>query len=423
MKFTERVKEFVYSLSATDKYSDYDSRKSFNRVNKPSAKTSLLSHHDNSSTVSFANGPTGDVTEGVHEVTLAWRHIKKWLHKHSPELNTSLSTPCTEADLNEFQKDLNYTLPECVVEFFRLTDGQSSLNDGGFGGLVFGLKLMSIDEIAVMAASWKSVHQEILKQMPVQRVAEPRTAQIEESNLGSDLSDGHSEASYSSNSRPESAQRTNSLYNNQRSVPPGAIQPIYAHSRWTPLITDEVGNCIGVDLSHSPEASGESANQGKWGQVILFGRDFNTKFKIADNFGDFLLIFANDLEMGNWELKENAEVEDIMCGVDTELVYIDPETKKETPYMDALRRRAVSEWISSLSEEELKSQDNQDLLKHLKQEFSYKVPVFENKSSDDFLNDNLRGIDQLNTPLPDQTITEGDITHENTVVDSDDEDH
>lgn len=418
MKFTERVKEFVYSLSATDKYSDHDSRKSFNRVNKPSVKTSLLSHHDNGSLVSLPNGAIGDVTEGVHEVTLAWRHIKKWLHKHLPELNTSLSTPCTEADLNEFQKDLGYNLPQCVVEFFRLTDGQSSLNDGGFGGLIFGLKLMSIDEIAVMASSWKSVHRKILELAPREPVQEPKSVQLEDANMGSDLSDGHSESSFTSKSSETKVK--NSLHTNQRSVPPDAIVPIYAHSMWTPLITDEVGNCIGVDLSHSPDDK-NSATGGKWGQVILFGRDFNTKFKIADNFGDFLLIFANDLEMGNWELKENVEVDDIMCGVDTELVYIDPETKRETPYMDALRRRAINEWISSLSEEDKGKKENQDLLKHLHEEFSYKIPYFEQRSSDDFLNDNLRGIDKLNTPLPDQTITDGDITHENTIVDLDDD--
>lgn len=285
MKFTERVKEFVYSLSATDKYSDYDSRKSFNRVNKPSVKTSLLSHHDNGSLVSLPNGAIGDVTEGVHEVTLAWRHIKKWLHKHLPELNTSLSTPCTEADLNEFQKDLGYNLPQCVVEFFRLTDGQSSLNDGGFGGLIFGLKLMSIDEIAVMASSWKSVHRKILELAPREPVQEPKSVQLEDANMGSDLSDGHSESSFTSKSSETKVK--NSLHTNQRSVPPDAIVPIYAHSMWTPLITDEVGNCIGVDLSHSPDDK-NSATGGKWGQVILFGRDFNTKFKIADNFGDFL---------------------------------------------------------------------------------------------------------------------------------------
>lgn len=125
--------------------------------------------------------------------------------------------------------------------------------------------------------------------------------------------------------------------------------------------------------------------------------------------------------MGNWELKENVEVDDIMCGVDTELVYIDPETKRETPYMDALRRRAINEWISSLSEEDKGKKENQDLLKHLHEEFSYKIPYFEQRSSDDFLNDNLRGIDKLNTPLPDQTITDGDITHENTIVDLDDD--
>lgn len=429
MTFGERIKEFVYSLSSSDKYSDYDSRKSFNRVNKPSAQTSLLySHHNNSSMMSLHGGPPGpistesSVTEGVHEVRLAWRHIKKWLHKHSPELNSSLSSPCTESDINEFQKDLGLKLPQCVVEFFRLTDGQSTINDDGFGGLLFGLKLMSIDEIAVMTESWSNVHRRILKSNPAKSINNHKKVPSlsDEGDLGSDLSDGRSDSSR----KKKSDLKKNPLFANQRSVPPGSVIPIYAHSAWIPMITDGVGNCIGVDLSLSGDSdldNNTKAPNGKWGQVIMFGRDFDTKFRLADNFGDFLLIFANDLEKQNWELRDLSDVNNIMCGLDTELLYVDSQTHKEIPYMDVLRKRCVDQWILTLSAEEVELPENKDLIMHLQETFSYRVPFYKESFSDKFLKDNLSAIDKLNAPVNDKPIP-GEISHDKTIEGLDDDD-
>ncbi|KAM9888408.1 hypothetical protein OXX69_013054, partial [Metschnikowia pulcherrima] len=63
MTISSQLKEFFYSLSATDKYSDFDSRKSFNRVNKPDSEMALLgASHANDSTSSFtksAASPSG----------------------------------------------------------------------------------------------------------------------------------------------------------------------------------------------------------------------------------------------------------------------------------------------------------------------------------------------------------------------------
>lgn len=399
MTFVEQFKEFVYSLSASDKYSDFDSRKSFNRINKPTVETSLLSsHHNNSSTLSLT--PAANVVGGVHEARLAWRHVKKWLHKHSPDLNESLLTPCTEADINEFQKDLNCRLPACVLEFFRLTDGQASFTDNGLGGLFFGLKLMSIDEIAVLTETWRRVDSSIKESEPAQM---PPVGEVspQESDLGAE--------SGSSIPRPASPPRK---FSKQGSVPPGAVLPVYAHAMWIPIITDGVGNCIGVDLSDSESP--------RWGQVILFGRDFDTKFVVAGNFGDFLLIFANDLEKGNWELKGNIENDDMMCGVDADLVYVDHETKKEIPYFDVLRQRSVETWVSSLDEAELSSPENKVLLEHLLVTYSYHVPTFK-ATTDNMIKENLAGFDEFNTPEPTPVAeVDAEISHE-VIIDLDDE--
>lgn len=372
MSASKKIKEFFYSLRATDKYSDYDSRKSFNRVNKPGVETSLLSHHQNVSTVSLPGAAisTG-VEDGVHEMRLAWRHIKKWLHRHSSDLNESLLLPCTEADVNEFQKDLGVHLPRSVIEFFLLTDGQSEFDDNGSGGLVYGLKLLSLDQIAVLTESWRTVYRSL------------------ETNEG--------RRSATAKGIPE-----------QYSVPPGCVLPVYAHEMWIPIITDGAGNSIAIDLlapkpdewvhddaDEAQERKGDSfeANKGIWGQVIIFGRDFDAKFKIADTFGDFLLMFANDLEKGNWDLKTTLDNQDMVCGVDAELVYIDHETKQETAYLDVLRSRCVEKWLGSLTAEEKCLPVNIQLIDYLRSSFSYHVPDLHERATDDFINENLNGID------------------------------
>lgn len=72
------------------------------------------------------------------------------------------------------------------------------------------------------------------------------------------------------------------------SFPEQAIQLRYACEGWIPLIDDEASNYIGVDLA--------PGLKGRFGQVILFGRDERQKCVLASTLGSFLHIFAGILE-------------------------------------------------------------------------------------------------------------------------------
>ena len=152
----KRFQEWFYTLLTNDKYSDFDSRKSFNRVYNSSSD--VLFHQTNGSSASLM-APERDSTdidlasrmEGVHEVRLAWRHIKNWILKNFPEVESTLQSPCTNSDLAEVQKDLGIILPSCVLEFYKLTDGQEFLQ--GSVGLIYGLRLLPIDQVVVETES------------------------------------------------------------------------------------------------------------------------------------------------------------------------------------------------------------------------------------------------------------------------------
>jgi cell wall assembly regulator SMI1 len=67
---------------------------------------------------------------------------------------------------------------------------------------------------------------------------------------------------------------------NFTSFPEGAIRRTYFHLRWVPLIHDFGGNFIGVDLD--PDSNG------KTGQIIVFGRDENDIYVLANDWEGFL---------------------------------------------------------------------------------------------------------------------------------------
>lgn len=349
MKFG-RLKDWLYMMSTDDKYAD--SRKSFNRVNRPD-ETNLLYNH-NYSTVSLLNGngasdgeaqtPSQQENQGIYEVRLAWRHIKNWLSTYAPDLYSSLQSPCTDKDLAEFQKDLNIRLPPCVLEFYKLTDGQSEFNRNGSGGIIFGLKLMPIDEIVVMVNNWREVARRLNvelshKNSGLQELKKIQTRPTHPSS--EDIACPIDEAP--SASRHVKREKV-SLVPTQHSIPPGAVHESFAHPFWIPIATDEVGNCIGLDLS--PPAGGP----GICGQIILFGREFDTKYVIADNLGDFLLLVANDLEWGNWSLKPSIEAneEDLTMGSEGELVFFEKSTKEEKNYLDVLKYRSIKRWYDDI---------------------------------------------------------------------------
>lgn len=404
----KRFQEWFYTLLTNDKYSDFDSRKSFNRVYNSSSD--VLFHQTNASSASLmapernsADIDLASQMDGVHEVRLAWRHIKNWALKHFPEVESTLQSPCTNSDLAEVQKDLGIILPNCVLEFYKLTDGQEFLQ--GSVGLIYGLRLLPIDQVVVETENWRKVVHSTAQQAPghhqkrtLLQLGKAQVHQVSQSDLTS-----HSSSSvdlFESTSKPDSDSRTDtssfshSFIPKQRSIPPGAIHDTYAHDMWIPLVTDGVGNCIGIDLSPPPNGPGVL------GQVILFGREFDTKYQVAKTWGDFLLIFANDLENGNFNVKqptEDMDYGDMLFGSIGELVFYDKETKEELDYFEVLKRRAMKQWLSSIDESQ-QTETVKSLISQFRAKKTMLVPLKE-MSVDDVIRSNLASIDTINEPL------------------------
>lgn len=394
---------------SNDKYADFDSKKSFNRVYNSSSDVLFNQANASSASLMAPERDSSDIDvesqmKGVHEVRLAWRHIKLWVLKNFPEVESTLQSPCTNSDLAEVQKDLSIILPNCVQEFYKLTDGQEFLQ--GSVGLIYGLRLLPIDQVVVETENWRKVATSLpQKQAPRQRtllqLGKAQVHQVSETDLTShssssvdlfepqvsNLFDGSRAGSVSSaSSQP--------VIPTQRSIPPGAICETYAHQMWIPLVTDGVGNCVGIDLA--PPANKDAVV----GQVILFGREFDTKYKVADNWGDFLLIFANDLENGNWKVKqanEDMNYGDMLFGNVGELVFCDRETKQELNYFEVLKRRAMKQWLSTIDESK-----QPEKVKTLIQQFRNKKTIvvsLNELSVDDVIRSNLSSIDNINQPL------------------------
>lgn len=343
MGIANRFLEWVYTLSTRDKYSEYDSRNSFNRLNKP--KLLLMYRHANllgtDLMASEYELPADGSDEGIHEVRLAWRHINNWMSREYPELALTLELKCTDADLTDFQKDLDVVLPPCVKEFYKMTDGQFGLLPE-IPGLIYGLKLLLLDDILTMTLHWRKVAAALAGDI---QATEIQRLSLTHSTTSKHL--GYRELQMPGMSPQTRIARDNLRQSNaqvlvtakQRSIPPNHIVEVFAHPMWIPLVTDGVGNCIGVDLAPGPE--------GKSGQVILFGRDFDDKYVVVDTWGDYLLSFANDLETGNWDIDYLRKVmeDDIFIGNEGELKFVDKVTKVDVPYFNVLRTRTVKKWI------------------------------------------------------------------------------
>lgn len=344
MGIANRFLEWVYTLSTRDKYSEYDSRNSFNRLHKP--QLLLMYRHANLLGTDLMAPeyelPADGSDEGVHEVRLAWRHINNWMSREYPELALTLELKCTDADLKDFQKDLDVVLPPCVKEFYKMTDGQFGLLPE-IPGLIYGLKLLLLDDILTMTLHWRKVVAAL--------AGDVQPTEIQQLLLTHSVTSKHlgfHDRQLPGMSPPERVAIGNKLRQpnlqvlvtaKQRSIPPNHVVEVFAHPMWIPLITDGVGNCIGIDLAPGPE--------GKSGQVILFGRDFDDKYVVAKTWGDYLLSYANDLESGNWDIDYLRKVmeDDIFIGNEGELKFVDRVTKADVPYFDVLRTRTVKQWI------------------------------------------------------------------------------
>jgi len=168
--------------------------------------------------------------------------------------------------------------------------------------------LLDCEEIVQEWKNWKIVNEEYLSG------AKPKSY----SSKG--VGNGASSSSQSQNGNRFWRQE---LLDRQESQPPKAIQKAYAHPSWISLARDWGGNNIAIDLAPGP--------MGKWGQVILFGRDYDCKYVIARSWAHFLAVVADDLNSEKVMVDEESG--------DLKLKEFKSESV-EPPYMDILRWRA-----------------------------------------------------------------------------------
>ncbi|PQE13845.1 glucan synthesis regulatory protein [Rutstroemia sp. NJR-2017a BBW] len=243
-------------------------------------------------------------------VAHSWRRIDSWAEENYAELWDQLCEGCTNNDLNELEHQLDCSLPMEVRESMQLHDGQER---GGMPtGIIFGCMLLDCEEIVQEWENWKKVNQEYLTESVNFKHQAPPKA------VGG--------SSSSSSKTPASAQNPywrQELLARQDSQPPNAIQKVYAHPAWIPLARDWGGNNLAVDLAPGPA--------GKWGQVILFGRDYDCKYVVARSWSAFLATVADDLNSGKWFVDEDT----------SELKLREFKTNNVEPgYLDILRWRA-----------------------------------------------------------------------------------
>lgn len=265
-------------------------------------------------------------------VEALWLRIEAWLEEEYPELEDSLNSGASTADLNEFEKDLQIgPFPVEVRQSFKVHDGQ--FRGGKPTGLLMGMTLLDMESSMEQYALWAKVAERVEKQQMM--MENEQRAELGSSSARERLS--------------------NSFIAHQKSIPVDAVQSYYVHRGWVPIAKDMYGNLVGLDLAPGPA--------GIRGQIILYGRDFDTKVVVATSLQELLFQFVTDLELGNFQIDHTQENEDngfldssrtddYMIGDEDEgngeLAFVDrdsaefgPELKGKLSYIEVLKRRAL----------------------------------------------------------------------------------
>lgn len=223
----------------------------------------------------------------------SWQKIDSWAEEHYPELFDQLCEGCTVNDLNELEHMLDCSLPQDVRESLQIHDGQER---GGIPtGIIFGSMLLDCEEIVQEWENWRKVNSEFLHAEAARARPIPPPKPVAGGSNGEASSSKAGPSSVKSDDEKRNWRQE--LMDRQDSIPAGAVQRAYAHPAWIPLVRDWGGNNLAVDLSPAP--------RGTWGQIVLFGRDYDTKYVVAKSWAHFLAIVADDLSSGRWFVDED----------------------------------------------------------------------------------------------------------------------
>ncbi|KAF9484878.1 hypothetical protein BDN70DRAFT_871855 [Pholiota conissans] len=213
-----------------------------------SRPTSLLPTHMDQLHTPFS------VNSNYPPLAKTWGRITAWLAREYPELGDTLNYGILPEDLAQIEMQFGFALPAVVRESYLCVDGQEAESSAGCSeGLFFGLTLLPLESVLEEWRFWREVD--------------------DDPNTGANAA----------------------LRQSQQSLPPNWIRKEYSQRGWIPLIADKAGNYLGVDLN--------PAESGSVGQVIVFGRDFDTKVVLWQGDGitgwaKWLASFAEELESG-----------------------------------------------------------------------------------------------------------------------------
>ncbi|KHO00298.1 Glucan synthesis regulatory protein [Metarhizium album ARSEF 1941] len=221
-------------------------------------------------------------------VRYSWDRIDSWAEENYTELWDQLGEGATTNDLNDLEHQLDCSLPQDVRESLMIHDGQE--RGGNPTGIIFGSMLMDCEEIVQEWDQWRRVNHQYLSD----NAAPPKPTTPSKAFAGnSEASSSKQQAPRpSSSSSASDGEWRQTLLARQGSVPANSVQKAYAHGGWIPLVRDWGGNNLAVDLAPGPN--------GRWGQIILFGRDYDTKYVVARSWAAFLALVADDLNSGKW---------------------------------------------------------------------------------------------------------------------------
>ena len=224
-------------------------------------------------------------------VSHSWKRIDRWMEDNYEELFENLGFGATVNDVNELEHELDCTLPQEVRESLQIHDGQER---GGMPtGVIFGCMLLDCEEIMQEWQNWRTVNEAYFSEQ--QRTYEVPQAPIKAFAGSSASAVPLAQASHNT-ANPAWKQE---LQDKQDSQPPNSIQKAYAHPAWIPLARDWGGNNIAVDLAPGPT--------GKWGQIILMGRDYDCKYVVARSWSAFLATVADDMATEKWFIDEESK--------------------------------------------------------------------------------------------------------------------
>ncbi|USW51019.1 Putative Knr4/Smi1 family protein [Septoria linicola] len=264
--------------------------------NSPSQRNSL-SRQGSAQNGKMAEVGTGEIqmqafSDGLPPpppVSHSWKRIDHWLEDNYEELFENLGMGATVNDVNMLEHELDCTLPQELRESLQVHDGQER---GGLPtGVVFGCMLLDIEEIIQEWQQWRTVNEAYL--------SEHRSYEIPQAPLKAFAGSSSSTIPVAQAQQSGNPQWRGELMDKQDSQPPNAVQKVYAHPAWIPLARDWGGNNIAVDLAPGPA--------GRWGQVILMGRDYDCKYVVSRSWSAFLATLADDMHTDKWFIDEDTK--------------------------------------------------------------------------------------------------------------------